>query len=432
MLWGIINEKSGFPRKTRFEMGLLSNFPQLLPGAAFRQAMRLLSSEVTTGVLACQNRVAQLPAALSRTFQTNILLIFAHSHSCYSAQRWVNDEPWVFPKVRGFIMQGPEAHFIGVDIGCTKVAAGWVSSAGEISHHTRAPMPVGNATAALAAVVSAIDSVRSATVENDTQSSVISGIGICAPGPLNPRTGVIVNPPNLPAWRNFPLASEIERVYKLPVRVDNDGNAAALAEALWGAGRKYRNVFCATIGTGIGTGIVCNRHIYHGRTGAAAEGGHNTIDYRGPRCGCGKLGCIEAHASGPAIARRALEKIRAGECSIILDYAEGRLDSISSEMVGRAYAAGDMLAKEVLEQTGEYLTVWLGNIIDLLEPDVMIVGGGAGAMLQPFFHEIRNRLPTWCVNSQCQEIPLVPAHYGADAGIAGGAALCGADVSGSM
>jgi glucokinase len=331
-------------------------------------------------------------------------------------------------------MQESDTYVIGVDVGGTKVAAGLVNSNGEISHHKRIPMAATDAAAALAAVTSAIDAVRAASsqdlhlepteIAEQTSPSRICGIGICAPGPLNPHTGVIVNPPNLPAWRNFPLASEISRIYKLPVRVDNDGNAAALAEALWGAGRGYKNVFCATIGTGIGAGIVFDRHIYHGRTGAAAEGGHNTIDYRGPRCGCGKLGCIEAHAAGPCIARRAAEKIRAGARSLILDYAEGCPDRITSEMVGRAYQAGDSLAKEVLDQTVEYLAIWLGNIIDLLEPDVIIIGGGAGAMLQPFFESIRNRLPTWCVNSQCQEIPLVAAHYGADAGIAGGAALC--------
>jgi glucokinase len=234
----------------------------------------------------------------------------------------------------------------------------------------------------------------------------------------------VINPPNLPGWRNFPLADLISKAYRLPVRVDNDGNAAALAEALWGAGRGYRNVFYATIGTGIGTGIVFDRRIYHGRTGAAAEGGHITIDYRGPRCACGKLGCIEALASGPAIARRASEKIAAGRSSAVLEYAGGHLDAITSEMVGRAYVAGDLLAKETLEETAMFLTVWLGNIVDFLEPDVMIVGGGAAPMLQPFFGEIRDRLPNWCVNLHGQEIPLVTAHYGADAGIAGGAALC--------
>jgi glucokinase len=315
------------------------------------------------------------------------------------------------------------APLIGVDVGGTKVAAGLVSAAGEITSQTRVPMAANDAAAGLAAVISAIDLVRAA--HSHSCREAVAGIGICAPGPLDPRTGIVINPPNLPGWRNFPLAAEISKTYNLPVRVDNDGNAAALAEALWGAGRGFGIVFCATIGTGIGTGIVFDRHIYHGRTGSAAEGGHNTIDYRGPRCGCGKLGCIEALASGPAIARRAFEKIaKEGRLSSMLELAEGHPERITSEMVGRAYAAGDALAKEVLQETALYLTVWLGNIVDLLEPDVMILGGGAASMLRPFFDDIRARLPQWCVNSHCQEIPLIPAHYGADAGIAGGAALC--------
>ncbi|MFZ3277524.1 MAG: ROK family protein [Candidatus Sulfotelmatobacter sp.] len=321
-------------------------------------------------------------------------------------------------------MQVSDPCFIGVDVGGTKVAAGLVDSIGEITQQTRIPMVATDAAAGLAAVTAAIDTVRAATDHKVELKGLIAGIGICAPGPLDPRTGVVINPPNLQGWRNFPLADLVSEAYRLPVRVDNDGNAAALAEALWGAGRGYRNVFCATIGTGIGTGIVFDGRIYHGRTGAAAEGGHNTIDYRGPRCGCGKLGCIEALASGPAIARRASEKIAAGSRSSILELAGGRIDHITSEMVGRAYCAGDSLAKEVLEETAMFLTVWLGNIVDLLEPDVMIIGGGAASMLKPFFEEIRDGLPSWCVNSHCQEVPLVTAHYGADAGIAGGAALC--------
>ena len=313
---------------------------------------------------------------------------------------------------------------IGVDIGGTKVAAGLVSATGKISDQTRVPMIANDAAAGLAAVITAIDSVRRLAASDAQTKAFIAGIGICAPGPLDPRTGVVVNPPNLPGWRNFPLAAEVSKVYQMPVRLDNDGNAVALAEALWGAGRGYRNVFAATIGTGIGTGIVFDGRIYHGRTGAAAEGGHNTIDYRGPRCSCGKLGCIEVLAAGPAIARRAGEKIAAGRSSAILEFAGGHIERITSEMVGRAYAAGDALAKDVLEETAMFLAVWLGNIVDLLEPDVMIIGGGAASMLKPFFGEIHDRLPAWCVNSHCQDIPLVTAYYGADAGIAGGAALC--------
>ena len=167
-------------------------------------------------------------------------------------------------------------------------------------------------------------------------------------------------------------------------------------------------------------------HIYHGRTGAAGEGGHVSIDYRGPRCGCGKPGCIEILASGPAIAKRARAKLKTdpGRPSVLLDLANGNIEAVTSEMVGQAHAAGDPVAKEVLQETVEVLSLWLGNTVDLLEPDVIILGGGVAAMLSPFFDEIRNRLPSCCINSRCQEIPLVQARYGADAGIAGGAALC--------
>src|SRR6266851_3064555 len=275
-------------------------------------------------------------------------------------------------------MQFTDRHFVGVDVGGTKVAAGLVESSGKITRQTRTPMVATDAVAGLAAVTSAMGAVYSAADLSPQLKSSISGVGICAPGPLNPQTGVIINPPNLPGWRNFPLAAEISKAYSLPVRVDNDGNAAALAEALWGAGRDYRNVFYATIGTGIGSGIVFDGRIYHGRTGAAAEGGHMSIDYRGPRCGCGKLGCIEVLAAGPAIARRARTKLAAdsSRSSAILGLAGGNLDAVSSEMVGTAYVAGDPLARQVLHETTELLALWLGNIVDLLEPDVMIVGGG--------------------------------------------------------
>jgi glucokinase len=243
---------------------------------------------------------------------------------------------------------------------------------------------------------------------------------------LDPATGIVVNPPNLPCWRNFPLAAEVEKIYRAPVKVENDANAAALAEAYWGAGRGYRHIFYTCIGTGIGTGAVIAGRIYNGRTGAAPEGGHMSIDYDGPRCGCGKPGCIEILAAGPAIARRARAKLASGMSprSSMLDLAQGNIDAVTGEMVGQAYAAGDLLAKQVLQETVKLLSLWLSNIVDLVEPDVIIIGGGVAAMLGPFFGDISEGLVEYCINSRCQEIPLLKAHYGADAGIAGGAALC--------
>jgi len=177
---------------------------------------------------------------------------------------------------------------LGVDVGGTKVAAGLVNAVGEILSQQRVTM-VSNDSAerGLQAVFSAITQALAGG------ASGIAGIGICAPGPLDPKTGVILNPPNVPCWRNFPLAEEVRKQYSVPVKVDNDANAAALAETRWGAARGYKNVFYATIGTGIGTGIVLDGDIFHGRTGSAGEGGHVSIDYRGHVCRCGKRGCIE-------------------------------------------------------------------------------------------------------------------------------------------
>jgi len=313
---------------------------------------------------------------------------------------------------------------LGVDIGGTKVAVGVVDQEGRILAQGRTPMIANDsAEAGLEAVTGAIDSMLSASPVN------IDCIGICAPGPLDPRSGTVLNPPNLPCWRNFPLAERVSAKYSVPVKVDNDANAAALAETLWGAARGFGYVFYATIGTGIGSGIVFDGAIYHGKTGSAGEGGHVSIDYRGPVCACGKRGCIEILAAGPAIAARARTKVAAerSRASAILELAGGELANVTSEKVGQAYNRGDALAEEILRETIELITPWLGNIVDLFDPDVLVIGGGVAAMLQPFFGEIKRRLPSWCVNPRASDIPLLMAHYGADAGIAGGAALCFGD-----
>jgi len=295
---------------------------------------------------------------------------------------------------------------------------------GRILAQGRKPMVAnGTAEAGLQAVADAIDSLTSSLPGG------IHSIGICAPGPLDPKSGVVLNPPNLPCWRNFPLAEKVRSRYHVPVRVDNDANAAALAETRWGAARGFRYVFYATIGTGIGSGIVFDGRIYHGSTGSAGEGGHVSIDYRGPVCNCGKRGCIEILAAGPAIGARARTRLSSKSSrSLILELAKGDVSAVTSELVGQAYTAGDPVAREVLQETVEILTPWLGNIVDLLDPDVLVMGGGVAAMLQPFFDEIKNRLPGWCVNPRASKIPLVMAFYGGDAGIAGGAALCSEDI----
>lgn len=313
---------------------------------------------------------------------------------------------------------------LGVDIGGTKVAAGLVSATGEILFRTRVPMvATQDAATGFRAVQDAIN-----VLVAQSQKSLFNlvGIGICSPGPLDPQRGLVLNPCNLPCWRDFPLAAEVERAYGIRARLDNDGNAAALAEMLWGAGAGYGSVFCVTLGTGIGTGIVLNKRILHGRTGNAAEAGHMTIDYKGPLCKCGKRGCIEALCAGPAIARRARERAEEspGRAAALLDLAGGDPVQIRAETVGQAFRQGDPLSAGVLQETADLLGIWLGNVIDFLDPEVVILGGGVSDLLCNFLDRIQEQISHWSINPSRRDIPLRRAKYGVEAGIAGAASLC--------
>jgi len=312
--------------------------------------------------------------------------------------------------------------YVGVDIGGTKVAVGLVDTKGKVLYKTRNPMQArGTAAEALTAVRVAID-----TALRENPSTAVRGIGLISPGTVDPQTGIILNASNLPCWHNFPLAGEIQRAYGLPAQVHNDANAAGLAEALWGASVGYKCMFYATIGTGIGSAITYNTQLYLGRTGAAGEGGHNTIDYRGTKCRCGKSGCIETFAAGWAIAARAQDRlVREGKRGQrILELAGGNREKVSSETLAKAWEEGDLLATEILRETADILAVWFGNVVDLLEPDIIVVGGGISHLIAQWFDRIASQLPFWSVNARCGEIPFVEAKYRADSGIVGAAALC--------
>lgn len=316
-----------------------------------------------------------------------------------------------------------ELLYLGVDIGGTKVSAGIVNARGEIRSTAKGPMNTeGSAEDGLIAVKAVVDEVLGANGRRP-----LGGIGVSAPGPVDPLTGRVANPCNLPCWHDFPLRNQMESLYQLPVWVDNDANAAGLAEAVWGAAVGFDSVFYASIGTGIGTAIVLNQSVYRGPSGAAGEGGHMSIDFRGDvNCNCGKPGCIESIAAGPGIARRARVKVASNvkKGRALLNLAKGDVSAITSETVGRGWKSGETVSTGILMETASALAVWLGNIIDLLDPEVVVVGGGLGELISNFFDEIRTQLPKYSINEKCSRIPIKLARYGPDSGIAGGAALC--------
>jgi glucokinase len=306
---------------------------------------------------------------------------------------------------------------IGVDIGGTKVAAGLVTYDGKLVRRAEVAMHVsGSADDAMTCVHAAIQTAR--------QDEAISAIGVASPGPLQLPEGIVIDSPNLPCWHNFPLGDAIRHAYGLPTTVDNDANAAGLAEALWGAGAEFPSVFYATVGTGVGTAFVQNRQLYYGHTAVAPEGGHMTIDLNAPRlCECGKRGCLESLASGPSIARRARERLT-GNLTYNRDLWGDDLAQVNSRTVADAWHAGDPIATELLRETADLFAIWLGNIIDLLEPSVIVVGGGVGHLISEWFSFIREELPRCSIVPRAECTPIRLARFGCDAGIIGAGALC--------
>ena len=310
---------------------------------------------------------------------------------------------------------------LGVDIGGTKVEAGLVASSGEVLISQRVPMAARSSEKeGLKSVFAAIDLLR-----RDHRARQAKAIGIAVPGWVDSNRGLVVDATNLPCWKQYPLARKVSNRYRLPARLANDANAAALAESAWGAGAGYKHMFYVTLGTGIGVGMILNGELFAGTTGAAGEGGHMTIDLAGPLCGCGKRGCVEVYASGTAVGRHARE--RASENPVagarMLAAAGGAVDKLTAEIVTRAADDGDPLAQEILQSSADRLAIWLGGIIDLLEPQVIVIGGGFGRVMMRYAPRMRDKLKTWAINPNCKRVKIVNAYFRSQSALVGAAAL---------
>jgi glucokinase len=310
---------------------------------------------------------------------------------------------------------------LGVDIGGTKVEAGLVTPSGEVLISERVPMSArGSDKDALKSVSAAIDALR-----RDPRARHAKAIGIAVPGWVDSNRGLVVDATNLPCWKQYPLARKVGDHYRLPALLANDANAAALSESTWGAGAGYKHMFYVTLGTGIGVGMVLNGKLFAGTTGAAGEGGHMTIDVAGPLCGCGKRGCVEVYASGTAVGRQARE--RASENPVagarMLASAGGAVDKLTAEIVTRAADDGDPLAQEILQSSADRHAIWLGGIIDLLEPEVIVIGGGFGRVMMRYAPRMRDKLKTWAINPNRKRVKIVNAHFRSQSALVGAAAL---------
>lgn len=268
-----------------------------------------------------------------------------------------------------------------IDLGGTKIYSAVVTGDDTVAGEDLRPT---NPEAGQAAIISAmVASLAAAAERAGIGLDELCGAGVAAPGPVDAMRGNLMNPPNLPGWGDVALGAILSERLKLPIVVENDANAAAMGEYLAGAGRGARSLIYVTVSTGIGGGIVLDGRLYRGSDGAAGEIGHMVIRPAGPLCGCGNRGCLEAVASGTALARDGGAAILAGEAPVLARIVERHGGGISAELVARAASEGDEGASSLLRRAGEMLGIGLGNLVNLLNPDVIAVGGGVAKIGPP-------------------------------------------------
>ncbi|HEX8317253.1 ROK family protein [Longimicrobium sp.] len=314
---------------------------------------------------------------------------------------------------------------VGVDLGGTNIVVGLVPiEGGEVLGFRTVPTEsVRGAKFVVDRIVSLVEAaITEVTAAQGTSRAAVAGVGIGSPGPLDRKTGTVINTPNL-GWRNFPLRDLVANQVKLPCALDNDANCATYGEWWLGAGRGVSSLVGLTLGTGIGGGIVLDGQIYHGCSDVAGEIGHMTIDSNGRKCKCGNYGCLEQYASGPAIALRAAEGIEAGAETSLVDMVDGKLEDITAATVYEATVQGDAYAAEVMKDTARFLGAGVASIINILNPEMVVIAGGVTRAGDTLFEPLRAEVRRRAFRSAQECCKIVPAELPGTAGVVGAAAV---------
>lgn len=308
---------------------------------------------------------------------------------------------------------------IGVDVGGTNIKLALVDKKGAIVYSNTVPTRV---EMGYEYTISNIkQAIYDLMKESKTTKDVIDGIGFGFPGQVDCEKGIVRIAPNIPGWVNVPIASIVEEEFNIPVKVDNDVRCAALAELNYGAGRNCQNLICITVGTGIGSGLILNGKLVRGANNAAGEIGHIKLKMKdGPICGCGDTGCLEAFASGPAIVAMAEEYIKGGKST---KYRELANPDITPYIVAEAAKQGDAVAKRIYETIGEYIGIGLSSVVNLLNPEKIVVGGGVADAGELLFEPIRRTLIERAMPIQGNSVEVVAAELANSAGVIGASLL---------
>jgi glucokinase len=309
-----------------------------------------------------------------------------------------------------------ERAVLALDIGGTKLAAGVVDPSGRVQSFLVAPSRADEGPERVLARLFELG--RSAVAGSELGWDAIHGVGIGCGGPLDAEAGLLLSPPHLPGWRDVPVTAIAENEYGKPAVLENDATAAAWGEHRHGAGAGTLNMVYLTLSTGVGGGVVVGGRLYRGSAGNGAELGHVTVDWRGRVCsGCGRNGCLEAYASGTSIAERMREALA------LRDRGAATRDGITAADVVASAAAGDATARDVWQETIEALACGLTSIVNLFEPEVVVLGGGVSRSGEQLFGPVREWVRAHAIAPAGRAVEIVPAALGDHVGVVGAAAI---------
>ncbi len=308
---------------------------------------------------------------------------------------------------------------IAIDLGGTNIKSGLVSENGEILSQASSPTLAHEGPEKVADRMAEL-----ARQLGQNAPGAPVGVGVGSPGPLHPTSGLIYTTPNMPGWENFQLRDALNKRLKMRIEVENDANCAAMGESWKGAGQGAGTMILLTLGTGIGGGILIDGRPINGTRMAAGEVGHTVINYAGPKCNCGNHGCLEAYCGAPGIVSRAWEHLeKPGTVSVLRDLAGNDRFNLTPEMISKAAAKGDGVALFVLRETGKLLGVGIVTLVNLFAPDVVVLGGGVAAAGEVLFGAVREEVRRRALTPANEQVKIVSAALGNNAGIVGAAAL---------
>ena len=315
-------------------------------------------------------------------------------------------------------------YFIGIDIGGTKILTALADNEGKII--TKAHNPT-EADQGRDVIIDNIKNTIERVIDNSkvTKDEIVK-IGLGTPGPLDLKKGKIIENSNL-SWSDVPIVKILEKITGIPVILENDANAAGLGEKFFGAGRGANNIVYITISTGIGGGVIIDNKIFHGK-GNAAEIGHMTLIPDSKfQCGCGNYGCFEAVASGTAIAKRGKEIVKENKTGLIYEYSEGNIDLVDAPLIAAAAREGDQDAIEIFKLTGRLLGVGIANVLNLFDPEIIVLGGGVMHAEDLFMDELKKSLKKRALKSNLKNLQIKNAKLGKDTGVMGAIAVAMGD-----